>query len=261
MGSTQRSLPDGSFLGTDRFVIERQLGEGSMGAVYLAFDRERRARVALKTLRRVDASGIYRFKREFRALADVSHRNLVSLHELFSEGTDWFFTMEYVEGQDFISYALGETRRVHDASPHRTRELHMGGRTRAKGMEVLFPSPLKQPEHARDVLSQVTLGLMALHTAGQLHRDLKSDNVIITADGRAVIVDFGIAFELNPDQHSTLEGGVFGTPAYMSPEQAAGLPLSEAADWYSLGVMLYTSECYCSGSLSILTWKITFGKW
>ena len=75
---------------TGRFVVERCLGEGSMGAVYLAYDRARGTKVALKTLRRVVASGIYRFKREFRALADVSHTNLVELHELFSEGSDTF---------------------------------------------------------------------------------------------------------------------------------------------------------------------------
>jgi serine/threonine protein kinase len=88
---------------TGRFVVERCLGNGSMGAVYLAFDRVRGSKVALKTLSRVDGSGIYRFKREFRALADVSHPNLVELHELFSEGNYWFFTMEYVQGQDFLS--------------------------------------------------------------------------------------------------------------------------------------------------------------
>ncbi|HMI94660.1 MAG TPA: protein kinase, partial [Polyangiales bacterium] len=124
MGSRSPSLPAHSHVpANDRFVVERCLGEGSMGAVFKAFDRERGLHVALKTLRRVDASGIYRFKQEFRALADVSHPSLVQLHELFSEGSEWFFSMELVEGQDFLSYVLGSGRRDPDSSHRSTREL------------------------------------------------------------------------------------------------------------------------------------------
>jgi len=240
MGSGSRATMtgDGSVRG-GRFEIERCLGEGSMGAVYLAYDRTRAVRVALKTLRRVDASGIYRFKREFRALADVSHPNLVELHELFSEGNEWFFTMEYVEGQDFLAYTLGESARAIDGSPRGTRRLRGGMARRAPGMEVLFPTPLRDFERLRHVLQQVVSAVMALHTAGKLHRDLKPDNVMITREGRAVVLDFGISAERNPDAHGTLELGVMGTPAYMSPEQAAGEPGSETSDWYSLGVMLF----------------------
>jgi eukaryotic-like serine/threonine-protein kinase len=240
MSSTPQTLSDQRLLGLDRFVLERHLGEGAMGAVYLAYDRERDARVALKTLRRVDASGIYRFKREFRALADLSHPNLVVLHELFAEGTEWFFTMEYVEGKTFIPYLLGDApREPIDLSARGTREMP-GKAVRSAVLSALFPTPLEDFDELRAILQQITEAIMAVHQAGKLHRDLKPDNVMVTENGRAVVLDFGIAIENAPDvMHKTLEAGVMGTPAYMSPEQAAGGEVDEATDWYALGVMLF----------------------
>ena len=82
-----------------------------MGVVYRAFDEKRGVAVALKTLKRADATAILRFKQEFRALADVSHPNLVALHELATDGPIWFFTMELIEGVDFLSFVRSETDR------------------------------------------------------------------------------------------------------------------------------------------------------
>src|SRR5277367_1666300 len=90
--------------GTARFTIKRRLGSGGMGVVYLARDREREVDVALKTLARVDARSITGLKNEFRALADVTHPNLVVLHELFCEDDRWFFTMEVVDGKTFLDH-------------------------------------------------------------------------------------------------------------------------------------------------------------
>src|SRR5580692_8272182 len=92
------------FSGNDRFSIIRLLGAGGMGVVYEALDRERDTRVALKTLRNLNAEGVFRFKNEFRALQDVQHPNLVSLDELIEDEGRWFLTMELVEGADFLGY-------------------------------------------------------------------------------------------------------------------------------------------------------------
>ena len=92
------------FAGTRRYSIERELGSGGMGVVYQALDLERNARVALKALTQRDALNIYRLKNEFRQLADLSHPNLVALHELCCENGSWFFTMELVDGVTFDQY-------------------------------------------------------------------------------------------------------------------------------------------------------------
>src|SRR6266496_4515626 len=97
------------FIGTERYVLRRRLGAGGMGVVYEAHDRQMDKTVALKTLTRAEAGHIYRFKREFRTLADVSHPNLVTLYELMSEGQSWFFTMELVQGVTFIQYVRPDT--------------------------------------------------------------------------------------------------------------------------------------------------------
>jgi eukaryotic-like serine/threonine-protein kinase len=190
----------------ERFELRGELGIGATGAVYRVFDRQRGEEVALKTLRRVSGADLYRFKREFRALAGVHHPNLATLHELFVVGNEWMFTMELVDGVRFDEYVR--------------------------------PGGQLDEVRLRDALRQLVDGLCALHAIGKIHRDLKPSNVLVDRGGRTVILDFGLAVPTeNADR--THEGGSVGTIAYMSPEQAADLPLTEATDWYAVGVMLH----------------------
>ncbi|MCP3956451.1 MAG: AAA family ATPase [bacterium] len=205
----------GEFEGTQRFRLEEHLGTGTSGEVYRAYDTKHRSRVALKTLHRADPAAIYRFKTEFRALADVAHPNLVQLYELLLDGQRWFFTMELIEGCDFLEYCHGPG-------------LPADG------------EPPSDPDSVRDLMRQLATGLSALHAAGKLHCDIKPSNIRVAHDGRLVLLDFGLVQELFPTHgDQTVDAELAGTPAYMSPEQAAGQRLTEASDWYSAGVVLF----------------------
>ncbi len=246
------------FKGTDRFLIERRLGAGGFGVVYQAFDRERNGRVALKTLPQSDAEALYRFKSEFRALTDVNHPNLVTLYELMADGEQWFFTMELVNGVNFLeyvwesdleqTYAFLPTLRSTDPSIELGWEKEIPTLENLHNRETLQlnqqPDTAAKPftqlnlDRLRSALKQLSNGLQALHNVGKLHCDIKPSNVLITKEGRVVILDFGLALELAP--HGARQSvNILGTPEYMSPEQAFGDAMTEASDWYSMGVILY----------------------
>jgi eukaryotic-like serine/threonine-protein kinase len=216
--NSQNSVPDKGMSGQapafipSGFVYEGELGRGGMGVVYLARDINRGGSiVALKTLPNASPGALYRFKQEFRTLAEILHPNLVQLYELIAEGNGWFFTMALVEGIDLRSYSS-------KASSHSTPDF----------------------DQVRSITGQLASGVHALHRAGVLHRDIKPSNAMIKPDGRVVLLDFGLATEIGPEGvYESVLGQVSGTVAYMAPEQAAGKPLSAAADWYAVGVVLY----------------------
>ncbi len=250
------------FIGTERYVLRRRLGAGGMGVVYEAHDRQMDKTVALKTLTRAEAGHIYRFKREFRTLADVSHPNLVTLYEMMSDGKYWFFTMEMVRGVTFIQYVRPEVNSLPNRSADDTLRWlpsRPAGRPSSEAETEEFDSSrisLESGEYfpieddaspgaslceldearLRLVLRQLAEGVNRLHEMGKLHRDIKPSNVLVTDEGRVVILDFGLVEDIEPELHDTL---LVGTPDYMSPEQGAQLQISEASDWYSVGVMLY----------------------
>jgi eukaryotic-like serine/threonine-protein kinase len=214
--------PSSDWAGTDRYRVVRRIGEGAMGVVYEAFDRERAQTLALKTLPRFDAAALYRFKQEFRALADLHHVNLVRLHELVAIDSDHvFFTMELVRGVDFLAYAHATAR---------------PGRPATDPPRQASPADIQR---LRPALRQLAEGLQAVHAAGKLHRDIKPSNILVTADGRVVLLDFGVATELARDPSAIEEHGMVGTVAYMAPELALDEALTPACDWYSVGVLLF----------------------
>ena len=202
---------DYDFGGTERFEVTARLGEGAMGVVYRALDRERNETIAIKTLRNLDGDGLLRFKNEFRSVQSLQHPNLVSLGELIERNGRWFFTMELVDGVDFYRYV----------SPQRERG-------EVEGLPC-------DHDRLRAALRQLAGGLVALHRAGFVHRDIKPSNIIVSRSGRLVLLDFGFVTAANERSSDR----VVGTVAYMSPEQAASLPVGPESDWYSVGVVLF----------------------
>jgi len=190
------------------YTIVEKIGEGGMGEVYLANDSRLRRQVALKFLpgRFVsDEEFKKRFMREAHTAAAVSHPNIVTIHDVEVFRGRPFIVMEYVEGHS-IKARLRE------------RELSLD--------EIV------------DFALQIARALERAHGAGIVHRDLKSDNILLTDDGRVKVLDFGLA-KAEHDENLTQTGTVMGTVAYMSPEQARGGVVDQRSDLFSLGVVLY----------------------
>ncbi|MCA9141865.1 MAG: protein kinase [Planctomycetales bacterium] len=211
------------------YTVLNELGRGGMGVVYRARHEKRNREVALKTLLHISPVELQRFKQEFRSLADIAHPNLAGLYDLLSDGETWCFSMEILEAVDFTEYVWSGFDALN----------------RQKGQRLIGASSSGAPRLTNEIkerlyegLKQLVLGLNTLHQAGMLHRDIKPSNVLVTTEGRVVLVDFGLAsqFEEGSDDRPV---GIQGTPEYMAPEQAACNPLSPASDWYAVGVMIY----------------------
>ena len=236
-----------------RFEIVRELGRGGMGTVFEAIDRRTGEHLAVKTLQRFDGESLYRFKREFRALADISHPNLVALYELYSADDGWFFTMERVDGVGLLQWLIDAeaTRGVQAlrrsasvpravapiAQPEKATGRNVPRRS-ASGWMPAAKSSVPAEGAVRNAFAQLARALLALHEAGRIHRDIKPSNVMITHAGKVVVLDFGIVAELGSTRLD--DASIVGTPGYMAPEQALqGTPPTPASDWYAFGVVLY----------------------
>jgi len=228
-----------SFDAGERFEIGKQLGAGSFGTVYEAFDRQRNRPVALKVLERALPDTLARFKREFRSLSELRHPNLASMYELLVVGERWILSMERIVGKDLLEHlAIAEMQQTFfDQTLPVARERRLP----IAISEASGPSPKPSAvylERVLDYFGQLAAGIAALHAHGIVHRDVKPSNIMITPEGRVVLLDFGLATKISFDD-SIDRANVVGTPGYMSPEQMRGATPSAASDWFSFGALLF----------------------
>ncbi|HKM46725.1 MAG TPA: tetratricopeptide repeat protein [Terriglobales bacterium] len=192
-----------------RYEILNVLGQGGMGAVYKARDRELDRVIALKVIRpelATDLAILQRFKQELILARNITHKNVVRIYDLGEADGIRFISMEYVDGEDL-----------------RTLLRHAGK----------LP-----PKEAIAVVEQVCRALDAAHSEGVIHRDLKPQNIMRDQHGRIVVMDFGLARSLG-DTGLTQTGAIVGTLEYMSPEQALGTTLDQRSDIFSVGLIFF----------------------
>ncbi len=213
-------LPDlqpGQMIGPDRFRIVKLLGQGGFGAVYEAVDVQLHRAVALKVLTHEDGSDEWRrrFRREIIAAAGLTHRNIAAVYDAGEDAGRSFVAMELVRGPS---------------------------------LSALLKSGLLPLEQVWQLAREIAAGLAKAHAAQIVHRDIKPGNVLVSDDGEAKLLDFGLAKRmLAPGSKSasydkitlTHDNKVIGTPAYMSPEQARGVEVDVRSDIFSFGVVLY----------------------
>jgi tetratricopeptide (TPR) repeat protein/predicted Ser/Thr protein kinase len=201
-------LQTGDVLG-GRYEILQLLGEGGMGAVYKAMDRELNRPVALKLIRpqlAANPSILARFKQELLLAHQVTHKNVIRIYDLGDADGVKFISMEYVEGVD-LRALIQEKRKF-------------------------------SPEEAVQITEQICLALQATHNVGVIHRDLKPQNIMRDQSGRILLMDFGLARTVEGDG-MTQTGALVGTMEYMSPEQALAKELDQRSDLFTLGLIFY----------------------
>ncbi|HVH99774.1 MAG TPA: serine/threonine-protein kinase [Enhygromyxa sp.] len=233
----------------DRFVVLSIIGEGGLGRVYAAYDPELDRQIALKLLKRAsgpsDEHEVARVRREAQALAKITHPNVVTVYDVGQHEGRLYLAMEFVSGQTLRSWVQSR---------------------RPAWREIV------------EAFVAAGHGLLAVHEAGLVHRDVKPDNIMIGDDGRVRVMDFGLAreghdllattspnpVELRGSTTLTRTGAVAGTPAYMAPEQHLGRPFDARTDQFALCVslweMLYAERPFAGDNLAALAFNVTQGE-
>jgi serine/threonine-protein kinase len=218
-----------------KYLIDSVLGQGAMGVVYKGHDPDIDRVVAIKTLHThlmaadERASWLERFAREAKAAGRVLHGNLVTIFDYLEQDNQPYLVMEYIDSET-----------VEDRIKRR---------------------PLPNLQEVGSILTQMLAGLDAIHTAGIVHRDIKPANVLLLPNGSVKLADFGVA---KVESLGATQGGMIGTPDYMSPEQFMGHQAGHRADIFSAGVILFelltARKPFESGSLGELTQKVISGQ-
>lgn len=209
MSQMQTSLLSVTSALEERFQILRELGHGGMGVVLQAYDKQLKEQVAIKVLSPLvgrNPEAIERLRREVSAARRVTHPNVIRIHDVSEAGGLSYISMEYFEGVNLKEY-------------------------------IRQNGPLSIVR-AFQIMDQIADGLEEAHRNGVIHRDLKSQNVIINRANQIKIIDFGLARSQHLDG-MTATGLIMGTPEYMSPEQVAGKSVDERSDIYAFGIILY----------------------
>ena len=210
-GETPTDGLDGRLPHIAGYKVERVLGSGGMGVVYLAFDVALKRNVALKTMGQAQYAGleqVERFLAEARTVAHLRHPNIIAIHAIVEHEGRSCLALEFVDGDDLKKRLAGKPMAPHPAA---------------------------------ELIQTLARAVHAAHNAGVIHRDLKPSNILLTSEGIPKVADFGLAKLLGGDSARTLSGQVVGTPSYMAPEQAEGRSkhVGPAADVYALGAILY----------------------
>lgn len=197
-----------------RYRLIDRIGTGGMSVVYRGQDLSLGRIVAIKVLHEnlTDDEGfLHRFQREAHAAANLSHPNIVTVHDIGQDGNRYYIVMEFVDGR-----TLKQLIRLQN---QQGRPLNI--------------------DRALDLGIQICAGIGYAHRAGLIHCDVKSQNILVTRDDRVKVADFGIARAMSEATQHTVDSQIWGTPHYFSPEQAAGQGATPASDVYAIGVVLF----------------------
>jgi len=249
------SVPIAGDLLADRYRLVRVLGTGAFGRVFYAWDEERAQGIAIKVLKNTHPQALLHFKREFRSISEIRHPNLVRVFQLVRDGDTWFIVMEMLEGVPFVPYRLLARHRAHDDVPNTCRSIVFTAvdtaaathtevlhrlRAEGDGRVLRHKAPLLSPAQIQDYFYQLASGVHALHRKHVVHCDLKPSNIMVTPQGRVVVLDFGVVRHMLHLAAQNKDEGIFaGTRYYVAPEATTTSSPTSSFDWYAVGVILW----------------------